>query len=139
VAKIELDFFFPHSVDKVWAALTVPEDLGAWYMRPEAYQPVVGTKFRLHSRPNPFFSGIAYGEVLSVDAPQQLRWSLADRDGVPTTVTLTWTLRAEGSGTRLSLLQDGLTGVRGQMTKLFMTAGWKRLLGARLPALLASR
>jgi uncharacterized protein YndB with AHSA1/START domain len=134
MASIELDFFYPQPVDKVWTALTVPEALGAWYMRPEGYQPIVGTRFRLHSRPNPFFSGIAYGEVLSVEAPRSLKWSQSDQADAVSTVTVTWTLTPEGDGTRLALLQDGLTGLRGQMTKLFMTAGWKRLLGQRLPA-----
>jgi uncharacterized protein YndB with AHSA1/START domain len=75
--------------------------------------------------------------MLSVERPHLLRWSQSDQEAGAPTFTLTWTLKAEGEGTRLSLLQDGLTGLRGQMIKLIMGAGWKRLLQGRLPGHLA--
>lgn len=137
MAKIEMDVHYPYSVDKVWAALTDPQELGSWYMRPEGFKAVVGTRFQLHSKPNAFYNGIAYCEVLSVEAPTRIRWSQSDKESGPPTFTLTWTLTAEGDGTRLSLLQDGLSGLRGQMIKVFMSKGWKSLLEKRLPLVLA--
>lgn len=137
MAKVEMDVFYPYSVETVWAALTDPEELGAWYMRPEGFKPVVGTRFRLIAKPNPFFSGVAYCEILSVDAPARICWSQSDKETGAPSFTLTWTLKAEGEGTRLSLLQDGLSGLRGQMIKVVMGAGWKRLLQKRLPVILA--
>jgi uncharacterized protein YndB with AHSA1/START domain len=139
MAKVELDAIYPCSVDKVWAALSDPGQLADWYMRPEGFHPAVGTKFRLYAKPNPFFKGLAYCEVLAVEPPHLIRWSQSEQETGRPTFTLTWTLTPEGEGTRLRLLQDGLSGLRGQMIKLIMGAGWKRLLQGRLPGLLAMR
>ena len=137
MAKIEMEVFYPYSIEKVWAALTDPEELGSWYMRPEGFNAVVGTRFTLRSKPNPFYNGIAYCEMLDVERPSLIRWSQSDAESGAPTFTLTWTLRAEGDGTRLSLLQDGMSGLRGQMIKMVMGAGWKGLLQKRLPLVLA--
>jgi uncharacterized protein YndB with AHSA1/START domain len=126
-------------VDKVWEALSEPQQLAEWYMRPEGFQATVGTKFRLYAKPNPFFKGLAYCEVLAVERPHRIVWSQSEQETGRPTFTLTWTLTPEGNGTRLQLLQDGLSGLRGQMIKLIMGAGWKRLLHGRLPGLLAMR
>lgn len=137
MANVELEVFYPYSIDKVWAALTDPAELGAWYMRPEGFKAVVGTRFTLRSKPNPFFSGVAYCEMLRVEPPTRIRWSQADTETGPPAFTLTWTLKVEGDGTRLALRQDGLTGLRGQLIKVVMGAGWKRLLRKSLPGVLA--
>jgi hypothetical protein len=45
-------------------------------------------------------------------------------------------IESEGNGTRLKLVHDGLTGLRGILVKQFMGAGWKRMFDERIPRVL---
>jgi len=92
---------YPHPVTAVWQALTDPAALASWLM-PNDFDAAVGRRFRFDAAPG---FGIVDGEVLDVDAPRLLRcrWTI---DGMPTTVT--FRLRADGTGTVLRLEHDGL-------------------------------
>jgi uncharacterized protein YndB with AHSA1/START domain len=137
MAKIEMDVFYPYGVDKVWDALSEPDSLSGWYMKNEGFKAVPGQKFILRAKPVMGWKGVAYCQMLKVEKPNLISWTQSDSETGPPTFTLTWTLRAEGDGTRLTLLQDGLSGLRGQMIKVVMGAGWKKLLQKSLPKLLA--
>ncbi len=51
---------------------------------------------------------------------------------------VTYTLEPHGSGTRLTFLHTGFRGVGGFiLAKLMMGPGWKKMLGSRVPAVLA--
>ena len=136
MATIALDAFYPYPPDHVWEALTQPESLAQWLMKNEGFQPVVGQKFIFKAKPVMGWKGIAYCEVLAVEKPRLLRWSQRGEEDEPKGFTITWTLKAEGSGTRLSLLHEGLDGLRGFMIKQVMSSGWKRMLGQRIPLIL---
>ena len=96
------DVRFSHPVERVWAALTDRDQLAQWLM-PNEFEARVGHRFRFEAGPP---RGDIEAEVLALDAPTrlQLRWML---DGVATTVT--FTLTADGEGTRLHLEHAGIT------------------------------
>jgi len=136
MAKIELDAFYPYPIGQVWEALVRPEALEQWLMKNEGFEPVVGKKFLFKAKPVYGWKGTAYCEVLKVEKPRLLCWSQRGEEGEKEPFIITWTLAPEGKGTRLSLVHDGLTGLRGLMVKQFMGAGWKRMFKDRIPMLL---
>jgi uncharacterized protein YndB with AHSA1/START domain len=136
MAKIELEAYYPFSVDHVWEALTQPESLEQWLMKNEGFKPVEGQKFQFRAKPVFGWKGIAYCEVLKVDRPRVLSWSQRGNEGSAERFVITWTLTPEGEGTRLRLVHDGLEGLRGVMLKRFMGSGWKRMFKDRIPLVL---
>lgn len=140
LTTIEVDQYFPHSPTKIWRALTTPELIAQWLM-PNDFQPVVGHRFTFHSRPvvQTGFSGRIACEVLDL-VPQkrlQINWDDADDpDGMATTVT--WTLQAEGRGTRLFLEHSGfdLDDPTQQLARKIMNGGWRSHVLRRLSDLL---
>jgi hypothetical protein len=45
ISNIHREVTYPHSRAKVWRALTDPDLIGRWLMKPEGFEPVVGTRF----------------------------------------------------------------------------------------------
>ncbi len=138
--SIHVDRFFPHSPDKLWRALTTAELMAQWLM-PNDFRPEVGHAFTFRSRPvaQTGFSGEIACTVLELDPPQVLRISWADAadpDAVPTQVS--WTLRAEGRGTRLFLEHSGFDpdDPTQQLARRFMNGGWRSHVLRRLGELL---
>jgi uncharacterized protein YndB with AHSA1/START domain len=136
MAKIELEAFYPYPIAHVWEALIQPESLAQWLMKNEGFEPVVGRKFQFRAEPVFGWKGIAYCEVLAVEKPYKLSWSQQGDEDSPERFIITWTLKEEGGGTRLSLVHDGLEGLRGLMLKRFMGSGWKRMFKDRIPMVL---
>jgi uncharacterized protein YndB with AHSA1/START domain len=128
---------YPHPPSKVWRALTDPELIALWGMRPEGFAPVVGTRFKFVAKPNPGWRGFVECEVLEVREPSLLRYAwVGDDSGKATYVT--FSLAAHAGGTRLTFQHSGFTGVGGFMlAKLMMGPGWKKMLGDAFPAVLA--
>ena len=128
---------YPHPPKKVWRALTDPELMALWQMRPEGFAPVVGTRFKLIAKPQPGWRGFVECEVLEARAPSLLRYSwVGDANGKATEVR--YTLEAREGGTRLTFEHIGFSGIGGFiLAKLMMGPGWKKMLGTRIPAVLA--
>lgn len=140
LTRIEVDQYFPHPPAKVWQALTTPELMAQWLM-PNDFKPVVGHRFafRTSQIAQTGFSGHIACEVLNLVPQKQLRVSWADADnpgGMATTVT--WTLQAEGKGTRLFLEHAGfdLDDPTQQLARKFMNGGWRSHVLRRLSDLL---
>jgi uncharacterized protein YndB with AHSA1/START domain len=133
MATIEMNALYPYPIEHVWEALVQPEALAQWLMKNEGFKPEVGCKFLFKAKPVMGWKGTAYCEVLAVDKPHMLRWSQRGEEDSPEAFIITWTLQSEGSGTRLSLEHDGLTGWRGLLVKTFMSKGWKRMFDERFP------
>jgi uncharacterized protein YndB with AHSA1/START domain len=129
---------YPYPPWKVWRALTDPELIALWGMRPEGFAAVVGTRFKFVAKPNPGWRGWVECEVLEAREPSVLRYSwVGDDNGDRTEVT--YTLEAHAGGTRLTFLHTGFTGIGGFMlAKLMMGPGWKKMLDVRFPAVLAA-
>jgi len=140
--RISVDQFYPHPPERVWRALTTPELMAQWLM-PNDFRPELGHRFTMRGRPVEAtgFSGIVASTVLAIEPPRLLRISWADAEGgnaMETTVT--WTLHAEGTGTRLLLEQVGFAADNpvDQLSRRFMSGGWRSQILTRLGELLGA-
>lgn len=126
-----------HPPAKVWRALTDPTLMALWGMRPEGFSTAAGTRFKLVAKPQPGWRGFVECEVLEAREPSLLRYSwLGGEKGKPTYVT--YKLEPHAAGTQLTFEHTGFTGAGGFiLAKLMMGPGWKRMLGAAVPAVLA--
>lgn len=120
---IHVDEFLPHPPERVWRALTDPEQLAAWLM-PNDFAPAVGHRFTFRTDPRPGFDGIVHSEVLALEPPRRLRISWRG-GGLDTTVT--WTLEPEGRGTRLFLEHAGFDpdDQAQQHVRRILDGGWR--------------
>jgi uncharacterized protein YndB with AHSA1/START domain len=100
---IEVDQYLPYPPSRVWRALTDPERLARWLM-PNDFAPEVGHRFTFRTQPRPGFDGIVHCEVLTLEPERLLRWAWR---GATLDSTVTWTLMAEGRGTRLFFRHEG--------------------------------
>jgi uncharacterized protein YndB with AHSA1/START domain len=73
MTNIRLVRDYPHSPAKVWRALTEPELMALWGMRPEGFAPVAGTRYKLYGKPNRMWRGFIECEVLEARAPAPSR------------------------------------------------------------------
>ncbi len=120
---IYLTRYFPHPPAKIWVALTEPAHIANWWA-PGNIRPVVGHRFVLDMG--------AWGqqqcEVLAVEHEKLISYTYAE--GILNT-TITWTLEAEGMGTRLTLVHSGfdLDSPIGKQAFEGMKNGWPVVLG----------
>jgi uncharacterized protein YndB with AHSA1/START domain len=132
-ADIDETVVYPHPIDRVWAALTSSEALAAWLM-PNDFEPAVGRKFTLTTKPAPGFDGIVRCEVLELEPPSRMVWAWA---GGNIDTTVTFTLEAADAGhTRLRMHQVGFHGLGARLTRRVLAGGYPRILGRLLPAYL---
>jgi uncharacterized protein YndB with AHSA1/START domain len=120
----------PHSLDKVWRALTQAPLLESWLMAND-FEPVVGHRFTFHMPPMPGWNGVTDCEVLSVVPREELSysWNASGEEaatGIRTIVR--WTLEPVDGGVLVRMEQSGF---REQDQRNFMGAkyGWERNLG----------
>lgn len=132
-AAIELGSFFPQPPETVWRALTEPDLLARWLLRPTGFAASAGTHFRF-TIPAAVIDEIAC-EVLAARPYEQLTYSwlypLAEHPG---RWIVDWTLRPQGRGTRLLLTQTGfdIEDRRQKMLRNAMERHWKRSVLPRL-------
>ena len=127
----------PHSLDKVWRALTQGPLLEAWLMAND-FEPVVGHRFTFRMPAMPGWNGVTDGEVLSVVPNEELSytWNASGdeaADGLKTVVT--WTLEQQADGVLVRMAQSGFR-PQDQRNEMGAKYGWERNLG-RLEALVA--
>lgn len=134
MSDIVLDAVYPHSPERVWRALTTPEELAAWLM-PNDFAPIVGHKFQFRVKPQWGWRGIVDCEVLEVDPPRRLTYTWQG-DPKYRVTTVTWTLTPAEGGTRLVLEHCGFRGVGGMLLKWMLGSGWKRMFRTSLPDVL---
>lgn len=138
--SIRVDRFFPHPPEKLWRALTTPELMARWLM-PNDFRPEAGHTFTFRAAPveRTGFSGEVACEVLEVERPRVLRISWADAaDPAAMPTEVSWTLEAEGRGTRLFLEHSGFDpdDPTQQLARRFMGGGWRSHVLRRLGELL---
>lgn len=132
-AAVELGSFFRRRPHAVWRALTEPDLLERWLLRPTGFAASVGTIFRFtipDSLPNEISC-----EVLAARPCEQLTYSWIYRQAeYPARWIVDWTLRPQGRGTRLLLTQTGfdIEDRRQKMVRNAMERSWKRLVLPRL-------
>ena len=120
----------PHSLDKVWRALTQAPLLEDWLMAND-FEPRVGHRFTFRMPGMPGWNGVTDCEVLSVVPNEELSysWNASGEEaatGIRTVVK--WTLEAFDGGVLVRMEQSGF---REQDQRNFMGAkyGWERNLG----------
>ncbi|MBH0776472.1 SRPBCC family protein [Nocardia bovistercoris] len=134
-AAVELGTFFQQPPDTVWRALTEPDLLARWLLRPSGFAAVVGTNFRFTTPDSPA-DEIAC-EVLAVEPCTQLTYSwVYSRAEHPAEWIVEWTIRAQGRGTRLLLTQTGfdISDRRQKMVRNAVERSWKRRVLPKLGA-----
>ena len=88
----------PHSLEKVWRALTQGPLIEEWLMKND-FKPVVGHRFSLRGD-----WGVVESEVVTVEPNKVLAYTW-EAMGLESVVT--WTLTPTGTGTRLRMEQSG--------------------------------
>ncbi|MGI5148933.1 SRPBCC family protein [Plantactinospora sp. CA-294935] len=133
---IRADQYLAHPPGRVWQALTEPDLLARWFM-PNDFKPVPGHRFTFQTmaRPDQDFDGVVHCEVLEVEPEHrlQLSWS-----GGHLETTVTWTLAAEGRGTRLFVEHAGFDPDDPVQQHAFtiMSGGWRGMVFRRIAELL---
>lgn len=107
-STLSLDFQFTTTVEKLWSALTDSSKLAKWIMEND-FKPVVGHQFQFRTQPTEYWNGIINGEVLIVDEPNLLSYTL--ESGEKHTVTLTLQDLGEGK-INLHLEQTGISNMQ---------------------------
>lgn len=108
--KLELDFQYNTTIEKLWKALTDADKLAQWVL-PNDFKPIVGHRFQFRSEPNEWWDGIIEGEVLVIEEPTRLSYSWGTGDE---THTVVWTLQDLGDGkVNLHLEQTGFSNIHG--------------------------
>jgi uncharacterized protein YndB with AHSA1/START domain len=120
----------PHSLDKVWRALTQGPLLESWLMAND-FEPVVGHRFTFHMPPMQGWNGVTDCEVLSVVPREELSytWNASgDEAATGLRTVVKWTLETIDGGVLVRMEQSGF---REQDQRNFMGAryGWERNLG----------
>lgn len=132
-AAVELGSFFRQPPETVWQALTEPDLLEQWLLRPAGFAAEVGTRFRFTS-PHAAGNEIVC-EVLRARPYEQLTYTwLYPGAAYPASWTVDWTLRPQGHGTRLLFMQTGFD-IEDRQQKMVRNASerrWKRLVLPRL-------
>jgi uncharacterized protein YndB with AHSA1/START domain len=106
---VNLDVFYeellPHPIESVWVALTDPAAISDWLMATSDFRAAVGARFRMKTE-RLSTTGWVDAEVLELDPPHRMAWSWSANDG-HTPSTVTFELKPEAGGTRLSLRHAG--------------------------------
>ncbi|WP_207621005.1 SRPBCC family protein [Streptosporangium minutum] len=131
LTAVRLDQFLAHPPAKVWRALTEPELIAQWLM-PGDFRLKVGHRYTMRAvaMPATGFSGMVQAEVLAFETGKMLRIGWRDADpasGSGADWTITWTLRPEGTGTRLFLVHEGFDpdNPAQQRARTIMGGGWR--------------
>ena len=113
---------YPYPRERVWRALTDSAAIADWLM-PNNFQPIVGHRFEMRTKPAPGFDGIVRCEVTVVEPPARLGYSWRG-GGIDTQVM--FTLEGVEQGTRLTLVHSGFKGAKGWMISRILGRGCRR-------------
>ena len=94
--EIRIVRLIPRPVEKVWAALTIPERLEAWFGERADLDLRVGGRYVVWFGEG---HGGAFGTITDYDPPRLLAY---DWNGGPGDLNVRWALAAEGGGCRLT-------------------------------------
>ena len=122
-SDLRLEAVYPCSPERVWRALTDPNELSMWLMDSD-FEAVVGRKFQFHGQPRPGFDGTVRCEVVHIEAYRELtyKWNAGSLQKV-----VRFLLEpAEHGGTRLILEQTGFEAAGSLM--ISASIAWKRRL-----------
>lgn len=128
---LNMDFQFTTSIEKLWSAFTESEKLAKW-IADNDFKPVVGHRFQFRHEPNEYWDGIVDSEVLAVEEPYRLSFTMATGDEKHTVVL---TLEELGNGkVHVHLEQTGFSQSYGLAGAKHGWEDWSSKLGNILAA-----
>ena len=102
--SVVIERTLPHPPAKVWRALSESDLLARWMM-PNDFALQVGRAFQFRTQPVGGWNGIVDAQVVEIDPPNRMVWEWGVGSDLVTTIT--FTLTADGAGSKLRLVQDG--------------------------------
>jgi len=132
--KVEIEFEYNASPEKLWNAITVKEEMKLWYFDLEEFKPEVGFEFR-------FWGGTEQRQYLHICTITQVivgrklchTWSY---DGIPGLTNLCFEISQANNGrSKLKLSHSGFETFPGDNPDLDprnFEEGWKSILGTSL-------
>ena len=136
--KIEKKITISAAVEKVWEALTEPNQLGKWMLMPTTFQPVVGKEFTFKAEENEKWDGIIYCKVREVEINKKLVFTWNPGIDAETLVTI---LISEKEGkTNLTLIHTGWENLPAEMRPQLIdghSKGWDERFVQKLSELLS--
>lgn len=129
---ISHQFFFPHSVEKVWECLTTAELMSQWLMKND-FQPILGFEFQFRTNPMPAldFDGIFYCKVLEIIPFKTLSYSWQGGPGegkIALDSVVVWKLQSTEKGTDVFLEHKGFKEIENLNFYTGMNDGWLKKL-----------
>jgi uncharacterized protein YndB with AHSA1/START domain len=127
---IVVEDVLPFSPEAIWRALTSGALMARWMMEPTGFEAVVGNRFTFTTTPAGNWDGTIQCEVLDVVPHERFVYSWTGGDeanvgyGSRLETTVTWTLAAEGEGTRLKLVHAGFVLAKNDVAYKGMSGGW---------------
>lgn len=122
---LEKTQWFPHTIDRVWEAITKTEQVSQWLV-PTDFKAEVGANYSLNSPEDG--CAMVTGKVIAAD-PYKLIYSWINESCKEVTTTITWTLNTENGGTTLNMTHSGIANypesIAPEMIKSY-TGGWER-------------
>ena len=103
--RVEITFHrrYARSIDKVWAALTVPERIADWFAEVETLDLRLGGAIHLRF---PAVDVRIQGVITAYEPPRRLTWTWPHAEGGESSVS--FQLEPDGDGCRLTLVESGL-------------------------------
>ena len=135
----EIERTFPVTPERLWNAITSPEEMRNWYFDLPGFKPEVGYRFEFMGGPP---DGIQYRHLCEVtESVPGKKLSYSWRyDGYEGNSEVTWELFPEGDSTRLKLTHRGLETFPKSNPDLAaknFAEGWTGIIGESLVAYLS--
>ena len=122
---IEKTQWFPHSIDKVWRAITENEQVAQW-LAPTDFKGEVGAKYALHS---PKADCSVVEGIVKEASPYTLIYSWVALNHKEVETEVKWELSEEKNGTKVNMVHSGILQYEKQAgEEMFasFTGGWER-------------
>jgi uncharacterized protein YndB with AHSA1/START domain len=132
---------YPHTIEKVWAAVTDPDLIPLWTVtgqgaHPEGFEPTVGNRFRYIGKPLPGWDGVVHCEVLGVRAPYLLQYTWANHPDDRASIVSYKLAPTPDGGTTFVYDHTGFKGPGGFLMAKLLARVRRRMLSQGLPPVL---
>jgi len=114
----------PHTIDKIWRALTESHLIAEWLMKND-FEPVVGRTFTLRSDPVPQWDGQIRCKISAIEPKTRLAYSW---ETMGAEMQVNFTLTKTPAGVMVRMEQSGF-GPGADAAYKGATYGWTRFIG----------
>lgn len=134
--QIQIKKVYPHSIERVWKAITTKDALSEWLMPTMDFELLQGCAFQFKTKPQGNFDGVVNCEIIRIDAPNLIAYSWSAK-GFKQPTVVTWQLVSLSKNeTSLTLSHNGFVGFNGWVTKQILNFGWRGILRKKLTSFL---